>query len=92
MYNIAVIFGSCEDNDASWELLEIDFFENGEAVFVRHAQVEEEDIGHELAQHLDAIVPIGSLADDDDCIVAVEELAQTFTEDEVVVCDQYPNR
>jgi len=62
---------------ASGELIEINFLENGQAVLIRHAQVQQKDIGFELAQHLNAIIPIGGFAHNGDFIIAVEELAQT---------------
>src|ERR1700722_1011551 len=43
--NQPIVFDGCEHDNAGWELVEIHFFENSEPVFVRHAQVQQEDIG-----------------------------------------------
>jgi len=79
--NVPVVFGSGQHDNASGELIEINFLENGQAVLIRHAQVQQKDIGFELAQHLNAIIPIGGFAHNGDFIIAVEELAQTLAED-----------
>src|SRR6266436_1660305 len=90
-YNVPVVFGRSQHDNAGGELIEINLLENGEAVFIRHAQVEQKDIGFELGQHLNAIIPIGCLAHNGDVIIAIEELAQTFTEDGMIVSHQDAN-
>jgi len=37
------------------KVIEIDFLENGQTVFVRHAQIEEKNIRLELGEELDAL-------------------------------------
>jgi len=52
--NVAIVFRGGQRRRA-WAGIEIDFLENGQAIFIRHAQVEEKNIGLELGEELDAI-------------------------------------
>jgi len=83
--NVAIIFGSGEHDDARGQLVEIDFFKNGEAVFIGHAEIEQENIGLEFGEELDALSAVLSFADNGDFVVGVEELAQAISEDGVVI-------
>src|SRR5260370_33669278 len=89
--NVTVVFSSGKHHNAGWELVEVNFLENGQAILIGHAQVEQENIGFQLAQHLNAVVPVGSLAHNRDFIISVEEFAQTFTEDGMIVSHQDAN-
>ena len=89
--HVAVIFGSGEHDDARGKLVEIHFFQNSKTILIRHAQIQQQNVGLELGQHLDAIVAVGSFADDGDFVVAVEQFAQTFTEDGMIVSHQDTN-
>src|SRR5215471_17578625 len=46
--------------------IEIDFFEDGEAVFVGHAKIEQQNVGLELREELDALDAILRFANDGD--------------------------
>ena len=71
-HHIPVVFGGSEHDDARGELVKIDFFKNGQAIFIGHAQIEQENIGLELGQHLDAVVAVRGFANDGDFLIAVE--------------------
>src|SRR6266849_5986435 len=83
--NVAVVFGGGQNDDAGGQRIEIDFLEDGEAVFVRHAQVEEKNIGLELGEELDALRAVLGFADDDDIFVGIEKLPEAIAKDRVVV-------
>ena len=89
--DVAIVFGGGEHDDAGRQRIEIDFLEHGQAVFIRHAQIEQQNIGLEFAQHADAFVAVGSFADDGDIFFAVEKLAEAVTENNVVVGHQDAN-
>ncbi len=48
--NVAIIFSGGEHDDARGESIEIDFFEDGEAVFIGHTEIEKQDFGLELGE------------------------------------------
>jgi len=48
-------------------------------------------VGFKLSQHLNAVVAVRGLADNGDILVAVEQFAQTFTKDGVIVGHQDTN-
>jgi hypothetical protein len=83
--HIAIVFSGGENNDARGYRIEIHFFEDGEAVFVGHAQIEEKNIGLELGEELDALGAILGFADDGDLVVGFEKFAETIAKDRVVV-------
>jgi hypothetical protein len=83
--NIAVVFGGGQNNDAGGQRIEIDFLEDGEAVFIRHAQVEEKNIGLELGEELDALRAVLGFPDDSDVFVRIEKFPQAIAKDRVVV-------
>src|SRR5229473_3836007 len=83
--NIAVVFGGGQNNDARGQRIEIDFLEDGEAVFIRHAQVEEKNIGLELGEELDALRAVLGFPDDSDVFVGIEKLPEAIAKDRVVV-------
>jgi hypothetical protein len=82
---VAIIFGSGQNDDARRQRIEIDFLEHREPVFIRHAQVEEQNIGLELGEHLDALRPVLRFADDGDVFVRIEKFPQPIAKDRVVV-------
>ena len=89
--HVAVIFRGGEHDHARGQLSKFTSSSTAKPIFVRHAQIEQQNVGLELSQHFDAFVPVGSLADDGDFVFAVEQFAQTFTEDGVVVGHQDTN-
>ena len=84
--DVAIIFRSGEYNNARGDGVEIDFFENGKAVFIGHAEIEEKNIGFEFREQLDAFCAVLCFADDGDVFVAVEQFAQAIAKNSVVVC------
>jgi hypothetical protein len=83
--HIAIVFGGGENDDARGQRIEIDFLEDGEAVFIWHAKIEEKNIGLEFGEKLDAFRAVLRFADDGDVFVGIEELAQAIAKDRVVV-------
>jgi hypothetical protein len=83
--NIAIVFRGGQNDDARGQRIEIDFLENGQAIFIRHAQVEEKNIGLELGEELDALRAILGLPDDGDIFVGIEKLPQAIAKDRVVI-------
>src|SRR2546422_7846885 len=86
--DIAVIFGGSQNDDAGGQRVKVDFLEHSQAILVRHAQVEQQNVGLELGKHLDAIGAIRGLADNGDIISGAKQLTQAITEDGVVVSDE----
>jgi len=83
--HVAIIFGGSQNDNACGQRIEIDFLEDGEAVFVRHAQVEKKNIGLELGKELDALRAVLGFADDGDVLVGIEKLPQAIAKDRVVI-------
>src|SRR5208282_5677588 len=91
-HHVAVVFGGGEHDHARRRGFEVQFFQDAEAVFFGHAQIEEQNVRLELREHLGAFDAIRSLAHNLDFIRAVQQFAQTIPKDGVVVRDQDPNR
>ena len=72
--HVAIVFRGGQNDDARGQRIEIDFLEHGQAVFIRHAQVEEKNIGLELGKELDALCAVLGLADDSDIFIGIEKL------------------
>ena len=89
--NVAIIFRGGENDDARRNRIEIDFFEDGEAVFIGHAEIEQQDIGLEFGEELDALGAVLRFADDGDFFVAIEQFAQAVAKNRVVVRHQDAN-
>jgi len=89
--DIAIVFGSSENDDARGQRIEIDFFEDGEAVFIGHAEIEQQDFRLELSEELDALGAVLRFADDSDVLVGIEEFAETVAKDGVVIGEQDTN-
>ena len=89
--DVAIIFGGCEYYNTRRKRVEIDFFENGEAVFVGHAQVEQQNVGLEFSEHLDALSAVLRFANDDDVFIGAKEFAQTIAENRVVIRKENTN-
>src|ERR1700724_19145 len=83
--DVAVVFGGGEDDDAGWPRVEIDFLEDRQAIFVRHTQIEQEDVGLQFGEELNALRAVLSFADDDDVLVGAKKLAQAVAENGVVI-------
>jgi hypothetical protein len=82
---VAIIFGGGKNNDAGGQRIEIDFFEDGEAVFIGHAEIEQKNFGFEFGEELDTFRAILGFADDGDVLVGIEEFAEAVAKDRVVV-------
>src|SRR5215472_1475441 len=89
--HVAIIFRSGEDHHASRQGIEIDFFENSQAVFIGHAEVEKKDIGLELGEHLDAFGAVLGFADNGNVLVGIEELAETIAKNRVIIREEDTN-
>ena len=88
---VAIVFGGGEHDDARGKRIEIDFFEDGEAVFIRHAQIEQENFRLELGEDFDALVAVLGFADNGDVIVGIEQFAKTIAKDGVVIGQEDTN-
>ena len=89
--NVAIVFRSRQDDNARGNRIEIDFFEDGEAVFFRHAQVEQENVGLQLGEQLDALGAILSFANDGDVLIAINEFAEAIAKNRVIVGHENSN-
>ena len=83
--NVAIVFGGGENDDARGQRIEIDFFEDSEAVFIGHAEIEQENFRLEFGEKFNALRAILSFADDSDIFVGIEEFAKAIAKDCVVV-------
>src|SRR5712692_3019682 len=83
--HIAIVFGGGEHDDARRQGIEIDFLEDGQAVFIGHAQVKEKNIGLELGEELDALRAILRFADEGYVLVGIEEFTEAVAKNRVVV-------
>jgi hypothetical protein len=82
---IAIIFSGGQNDDARRQGIKINFFEDGEAVFIRHAQIEQQNIRFELGEELDALGAILRFADYGNVFVGIEKFAQAIAKDRVVI-------
>jgi hypothetical protein len=82
---VAIVFSGSENDDARWQRIEIDFFEDREAVFIGHPEIEQEDFRLEFGKELYALRAVLSFADDGDVFVGIEEFAEAIAKDRVVV-------
>jgi hypothetical protein len=89
--NVAIVLGGSENDDASGERIEINFFEDGEAVFIGHAEIEQENFGLEFGEKFNALGAILGFADDGDIFVGIEEFAEAIAKDCVVVREKDAN-
>src|SRR5216684_3386302 len=89
--HIAIVFGGGEHNDARRQGIEIDFLEDGQAVFIGHAQIEEKNIGLELGEEPDALRAILRFADDGYVLVGIKEFAEAIAKNRVVVREKDAN-
>ena len=83
--NVAIVFRGGQNDDARGQRIEIDFLENSQAVFIRHAQIEEKNVGLELSEELDALRAVLGFPDDGDVFVGIEKLPQAIAKDRVVI-------
>ena len=86
---VAVVFGGGQHDDARGHLVEIHFFEDRQAVFIRHAQIQQQNVRLQFRQHLDALGAVLRFADNGNFVVAIEEFAEAVAEDRVVIRHQY---
>src|SRR5467141_1044685 len=85
--DIAVIFGGGQNDDAGGQRVEVDFLQHSQAILVRHAQVEQQNVRLELGEHLDAFGAVRGFANDGDVLIALQQAAETIAEDGVVIGD-----
>jgi len=83
--HVTIVFGGGQNDNARGQRIEIHFLEHGKAVFVRHAQIKEKNVGLKLGEKLDALDAVLCFADDGDVFVGVEEFPQTIAKDGVIV-------
>jgi hypothetical protein len=83
--DVAIIFGRGEDDNARGQRIEIDFLEDGEAVFIGHAEIEEKNVGLQFGKELDALRAILSFADNGDFLVGIEQFAEAIAKDRMVI-------
>src|SRR6266478_2963723 len=83
--DVAIVFRRGQNNDARGQRIKINFLKNSEAVFVRHAQIKEKNIGLELGEELDALRAVLSFADNGDVFVGIEKFPQAIAKDRVVI-------
>src|SRR5690349_20864783 len=83
--HVAIVFGRGEHNDAGRQGVKIDFLEHRQAVFVRHPQIQEQDIGLELGEHFDAFGAVLCFADDGYIFIGIKQFAEAIAENRVVV-------
>jgi len=83
--NVAIVFRRGQNDDARGQRIEIDFLEHGQAILIRHAQVEEENVRLELGEELDALRAVLGFPDDGDVFVGIEKLPQAIAKDRVVI-------
>src|SRR6266705_2885100 len=72
-------------DNARGQRIEINFFEHGEAVFVRHAQIKQKNVGLELGEELNALRAVLRFADNGDVFVGIEKFPQAIAKDRVVI-------
>ena len=83
--HVTIVFRGGQNDDARRQRIEINFLENGQAVFIRHAQIEQENIGLELGEKLDALRAVLRFADDGNVFVGIEKFPQAIAKDRVVI-------
>ena len=83
--HVAIVFRSGQNHDARRQRIKIDFLEHREPIFIRHAQIEQQNIGLELREHLDALRPILRFADDGDVFVGIKKFPKAIAKDRVVI-------
>src|SRR5712664_182667 len=83
--NVTIVLRRGQNHNARGQGVKIDFFENGQAVFIRHAQIEKKNIMLELGEELDALRAVLSLPDDSNVFVGIEKLPQAIAKDLVVI-------
>ena len=83
--HVTIVFRGGQNDNARGQRIEIHFLEHGKAVFVRHAQIKEKNVGLEFGEKLDALDAVLSFADDSDVFVGIEQLPQTIAKDGVIV-------
>jgi hypothetical protein len=83
--NVAIVFGSRQDDDARGQRIEIDFFEDGEAVFIGHAEIEQKDLRLEFGEKFNTLSAILGFTDDSNVFVGIEKFAEAIAKDCVVV-------
>src|SRR5579863_3749333 len=88
---VAIVFGGSENDDARGKRIKIYFFEDGEAIFVGHAEIEQENFRLELGEEFDALGAVLRFADDSDVLVGIEKFAKTVAKNGVVIGEEDAN-
>src|SRR6266851_7733251 len=83
--NVTIVFRGSQNDDARWQRIKIDFLEHGQAVFIRHAQVEKKNIRLEFGEELDALRAVLGFSDDRDVLVGIKKLPKAIAKDRVVI-------
>jgi hypothetical protein len=82
---VAIVFRGSQNDHARRQRIKINFLKHRQAVFVWHAQIEQENIGLELGKKLDALRAVLGFADDGDIFVGIEKFPQAIAKDRVVI-------
>ncbi len=90
-YNVAVVLGSRQYDDARGQCIEIDFLEDREAVFVGHAKIKQKDFRLEFGEKFNALGAILGFADNGDVLIGIEEFAEAIAKDRVVIGQEDTN-
>src|SRR4029077_2882527 len=91
-HDVTVVLGGSEHDHAGGQRIEIDFLEYSEAIFIGHAEIQQQNIRLELRQHANTFVAVGSLTDNGDIVFAIQQLAQAVAENHVIVGHQNADR
>src|SRR5258708_1331438 len=83
--NVTIVLRRGQYDDARRQRIKIDFLEHGQAVFIRHAQIEKKNIRLEFGEELDALRSVLGFSDDRDVLVGIEKLPQAIAKDRVVI-------
>ena len=83
--HVTIVFRGGQNDNARGQRIKVDFFEDGEAVFIGHAQIKQKDIGLELGEQLDTLRAVLRFADDSNVLVGIEKFPKAIAKDRVVV-------
>src|SRR5216684_1642152 len=83
--HVAIVFRGGQYNNARRQRIEVDFLKDGQAVFIRHAQIKQKNIGLELGEQLDALGAVLRFADDSNVLVGIEKFPEAIAKNRVVI-------
>ena len=89
--DVAIVLSGGEHDDACRKSVEVDFLEDGKAVFIGHAQIKEQNFWFEFGEELDALGAILRFTDNSNVFVGIEKFAETVAKDRVVVREKDAN-